>query len=105
MHKLRILKRSWPDRGRYIPDQTAEYCRTSDGLPAMKFTWQGTFLRSGQELFVFARDATTITELTDDEARTCARLSGFSRGGSLVLGLIPKMVGGAVGAATAKTSG
>jgi hypothetical protein len=103
MTKIRVVHKRFPKKGRFINQGAYDYFTTPDGLPAFAFRWQGMLLSGSKAQFIFARDVVRISRIPDDVARSQARAAGFSRG-SGVPGLIPSLIGGAIGAATAKTS-
>ncbi len=84
MNVVRIIAcRVEPWTGRHIPEQSCEYLKTSEGLPAIRVEWKGLFFGRAQGTFVFARDASSVARLSDEKARIEAKVSTFFRGGVL----------------------
>ncbi len=103
MSTIRIVSKRFPKKGYFINEGSYDYITTPDGLPAFAFRWQGMIFRGSKAQFIFARDAARIGRIPDDVARSRARGAGFSRA-SRVPGIIPSLIFGAIGAATARTS-
>ncbi|SRR6266568_3701411 len=84
MNVVRIIAcRVEPWTGRHIPEQSCEYLKTSEGLPAIRVEWKGLFFGRAQGTFVFARDASSVARLSDEKARIEAKVSTFFRGGDI----------------------
>lgn len=103
MNKIRIVNKQFPKKGYFIKEGSYDYFTNPDGFPAFAFRWQGIVFRGSKAQFVFARDALRIGRIPDDVARSQARRAGFM-GATRVPGLLPSLIIGAIGAATARTS-
>ena len=98
-----------PDKGRHIWRQDCEYFKAPDGLPAIRFHWEGRLFGYQEAVFVFARDSLEVARVSDSiAARSVKESAGFGKPivyGALVGGILGSLVASALGSATANTSG
>ncbi len=104
---------SSPSSGNRVDDCQSAYIKTPDELPAVNLKWKSTSIFSAwsspkSRMFCFAREALMVGELSDEEARSAARVAGMAGAveGIGPYGRTPLLLAGlaaATGVAAAKT--
>jgi hypothetical protein len=83
MTVIRVVGCREPWRGKHIAEQSCEYFKTPQGLPAIQIKWKGLLFSQAEGPFVFAHDASNVARVSDDKARFEAKASAFSGGGEV----------------------
>jgi len=95
------------DHGQRVAPGVYEFVKSDDGLPAMRFRWQGFLFKGSEATFVFARDVIAVTPCPDETLKQWVRIEAFGRASDTgaKAGIVGATIFGAAAAAGAPTAG